>query len=285
MSTIIGVDFSGRQDDLYTWVAQGRMTRDGALRLNSVQPVRRADVYRLLAATRTPAVVAMDFPFGVPADFAGYLSPDGALHDAMPDVWRTVAGMTLADFIAARHEFVAIYGEVKRAGDAAYFSESFSPLHGVIPNMMPMTYYGTRMLHDLHQARPAGWFVPPLEPPDQPAVTLLELMPGAFLNAVGFDRTVSKGYKRGRYALENRSLIIRGLPDAAGIKVLNMNRARLGCRASDDCLDAVIAAVGAAMWAQDCSRFHCPSDDELPAARLEGWIYAPGLPPAPQQPD
>ncbi|MCY3639110.1 MAG: DUF429 domain-containing protein, partial [Chloroflexi bacterium] len=50
---------------------------------------------------------------------------------------------------------------------------------------------------------------------------------------------------------------------------------RMGCLANDDCLDAVVAAVAAARWAQDAAKFRQPDADELPAARLEGWIYVP----------
>ena len=53
--------------------------------------------------------------------------------------------------------------------------------------MLPMTYEGIRLLHRWREDHPRRWHVPPLERPAPPArtVTLLELMPGAFLKAAG----------------------------------------------------------------------------------------------------
>ena len=142
--------------------------------------------------------------------------------------------------------------------------------------MLPMTYEGIRMLHRWHHERPDRWHVPPLEPtgPSSQRVTLLELMPGAFLKSVGLPY---KGYKKGRAALERRDEILGGLAEASGVGLPNLGRARMACRANDDCLDAVVAAVGAAAWARDTSRFHHPNRDELADAALEGWIYVPRL--------
>ena len=273
MTTIVGVDFSGHRDDRNTWVARGRLESGGALRLDSVQPARRADLHDLLITVPTPAVVALDFPFGVPAEFAAALSP-GRPPRAMPDLWRIVSGMDAGDFLAARGRFVAANGEIKRSGDARHFPESYSPLHRANPNMLPMTYEGIRLLHRWRGGHPRRWHVPPLGPPAPPArtVTLLELMPGAFLKAVGLPY---KGYKKGRRASELREEITGALAAASGIRLPNPGSIRMGCHASDDFLDAVVAAVGAACWAQDEDRFHHPGPDELAAARLEGWIYVP----------
>ena len=273
MTTIVGVDFSGHRDDRNTWVARGRLESGGALRLDSVQPARRADLHRLLNAVPAPAVVALDFPFGVPAEFAAALSP-GRPPRAMPDLWRIVSGMDAGDFLAARDRFVADHGEMKRSGDALHFPESYSPLHRANPNMLPMTYEGIRLLHRWREGHPRRWHVPPLEPTAPPGrtVTLLELMPGAFLKAVGLP---CKGYKKGRRASELREEITGALAAASGIRLPDMASVRMGCHASDDFLDAVVAAVGAACWAQDEDRFHHPRPDELAAARLEGWIYVP----------
>ena len=273
MTTIVGVDFSGHRDDRNTWVARGRLESGGALRLDSVQPARRADLHDLLTTVPTPAVAALDFPFGVPAGFAEQLSstcPPGAL----PDVWQAVSGMTADEFLVARNRFVAEHGELKRSGDARHFPESYSPLHRANPNMLPMTYEGIRLLHRWREDHPQRWHVPPLEPPAPPArtVTLLELMPGAFLKAVGLPY---KGYKKGRRAAELREEITDALAAASGIRLPNPGSVRMGCHASDDFLDAVVAAVGAAWWAKDKDRFRHPRPDELVMARLEGWIYVP----------
>ncbi len=280
MTTIIGVDFSGHRDDRNTWAALGNLTGDGALLLDGVQPVRRADLYDVLANVPTPAVAALDFPFGVPRAFAEFLSRELPPQD-MAHIWQIVSGLTAPEFVAARDAFVGgraglplFQREPKRTGDFAHHRESYSPLHTVNPNMLPMTYEGIRMLHRWHQEHARRWHVPPLKPAGSASktVTLLELMPGALLKSVGLPY---KGYKKGRSALERRDEILGGLAEASGVGLPNLGRVRMACRANDDCLDAVVAAVGAAAWAMDSSRFHHPERDELADAELEGWIYVP----------
>ena len=65
------------------------------------------------------------------------------------------------------------------------------------------------------------------------------------------------------------------LADASGVRLPGLHSLRMGCHANDDFLDAVVAAVGAACWAQGSDRFRHPQSDELALARLEGWIYVP----------
>ena len=105
MTTIIGVDFSGHRDDRNTWLAWGILTDDGALVLDSVQPVRRDDLYHTLTNAPTPAVAALDFPFGVPRAFADFLSPKRPPRD-MADIWQVVSDLTADDFIDRRDAFV-----------------------------------------------------------------------------------------------------------------------------------------------------------------------------------
>lgn len=280
MTTILGVDFSGHRDDRNTWVAVGKLAGDWRLVLDSVQPVRRDDLRDLLATVATPAVVALDFPFGVPREFAEFMLPERCPQN-MTDVWNAVAHLTAGDFITLRDEFVGARAglpmhqrEPRRSGDQTYHRESYSPLHTVNPNMLPMTYEGIRLLHQWHAQQPARWYVPPLMPTGaaMERVTLLELMPGAFLKSVGLP---FKGYKKGRSALEKRDEILGNLAEASGVLLPNLDRVRMACRANDDCLDAVVAAVGAAAWAQAPSRFHHPNPGELADAELEGWIYVP----------
>ena len=280
MTEIIGVDFSGHRDDRNTWMAAGKLTAAGALMLDSVLPVRREDLYDFLGEIPTPAVAALDFPFGVPRAFAEFLSGQ-APYGGMTNVWQTVVSLTSAEFVMKRDQFVGqrpdlplFQREPRRAGDLAHHRESYSPLHTVNPNMLPMTYEGICMLHRWHQEHPDRWHVPPMEPTGYTAerVTLLELMPGAFLKSIGLPY---KGYKKGRAALEKRDAILGGLAEASGVDLPNLDRVRMACRANDDCLDAVVAAAGAAAWAKDSSRFHHPNSDELADAELEGWIYVP----------
>ena len=273
MTTIIGVDFSGARSDKNTWVSRGRLDPDGSLTLESAESIRRENLYHLMADIPAPAVVALDFPFGVPAQFAAFLSPRRLPSD-MPDLWAVIASITADEFIRERNRFVLQHGEPKRAGDQRYHPESYSPLHAVNPNMLPMTYQGIRLLRRWHEERPYRWWMPPLPlaTSDDAVVTLLELMPGALLKSLGLPY---KGYKRGRDSINRRREILDNLAATSGVLLHNVQPLRADCIANDDCLDSVVAAVGAAMWAQNPHRFRHPADDELPDARLEGWIYVP----------
>ena len=291
MITIIGVDFSGAQNENKsdTWVTQGRLDPAGSLRFASVQPVLRADLYDLLAAVRTPAVAALDFPFGVPLGFVEHIAPGQAIH-RMDDVWRIVYGMETYDAFLAELE-IFLEGRAslpprervpQRAGDARYhpYPQSFPPLQRAPIDMRAMTYRGMKLLHRWHHNHPRRWHVPPLEidPLHNARVTLLELMPGTFLRTIGFNHATTRfpGYKTSPLAaIQNRDVILDGLAAASGVPLPNLDTVRMGCRANADCLDSVVAAVGAAMWAQNPNIFRHPTDGELADAQLEGWIYVP----------
>ena len=271
MTAIIGVDFSGAERENKTWIARG-ILEAGELTLSYARSIKRDDLRKLLAGIAPPACVAMDFPFCVPDAFAEYISTSAQAF-AMPDVWRTVATMDKKAFIAKREVFVDDKGEPKRYGDELYRPESFSPLHAVNPNMVPMTYEGSRLLRRLHQDHTQRWYVPPLDAPAElsDAVTLLEVMPGAFLKSIGLP---SKGYKKGKRAVALREEIIAGLAKKSGIALPNLYSVQTNCLDNDDCLDAVVAAVCAAAWVYHQSGFHHPADGaELDHARREGWIY------------
>lgn len=288
-TTIIGVDYSGAQADNKTWIARGRLKDGGALRLDNAWCIPRAQLCELLANTAAPAVAAMDFPFGVPTSFATRLCK-ARQPAAMPEVWRAVADVSLEEFIETRNRFVADHrgthpdsvtlhccnGEPHRAGDAKYLSSPFSTLHNANPSMPQMTYHGIQMLQRLYNHNPDGrWYVPPMAPTAQPehTVTLLETMPGAFLQVCGLP---SRGYKaKSAKAQALRRNILDGLPNRTGWPALDLTAVRNNCLANDDCLDAVVAFVCAASWARCQAHFHHPTAAELAAAQLEGWIYIP----------
>ena len=275
MTTIIGIDFSGAKSDRNTWVAHGQMTSEGTLEFEGANMIRRKDVVNLLIAVSTPTIAAIDFPFSLPREFADFLNAGSDLK-TMPDVWRIIDDMSLENFYAARDAFVGRFGEPKRAGDAAHYTESFSPLHKVNPNMLPMTYWGIRMLHRLYTDSPERWAVPPIPAARSQAksVTLLETMPGAFLKSIG---AIHKGYKKPRSTQqrdERRNAILDTVQRNSGLVLPNLSELRDDCVASDDCLDAVVAAVAAARWVQNLNYFRHASADEMDMARLEGWIYA-----------
>ena len=279
MTTVIGVDFSGAKVENKTWIAQGILDA-GALTLSYARSIKRDDLRKLLAGIAPPACVAMDFPFCVPDEFAEYVSTSAQAFE-MPDVWSTVAAMSKERFIVERDNFVRGNADVepKRYGDKLYRPESFSPLHKVRPNMVPMTYEGICLLRRLHQDHPQRWYVPPLDASAElsEAVTLLEVMPGAFLKSIGLpcDKPgiLYKGGSSWRKA--RRVEIIDGLAKKSGIALPNLpHSVREDCLANDDCLDAVVAAVCAAAWEHYRSGFQHPAGGaELDYARREGWIY------------
>ena len=281
---ILGVDFSGAKADNATWVTQALLEQDG-LRLLSSQPMRRAELADLLCSLTSDTVAALDFPYSVPQQFAEYWVPGSG---QMPELWAEASGVDFTDFLRLRDEFCSEHGEPMRRGDL-YFPECYSCLHKFNPNMVPMTFRGMQMLHRLWDA---GCRVPPLEDRGRSGPLLLESMPGAVINALGLPH---KGYKNGRKANALRLGILEDLEDRSGIKISNLSEFRDRYLDSHDCLDSLVAAVAAGMWARDPASFRRPGDEdgetvqtgrrvaspeimamsELDAARLEGWIYVP----------
>ena len=168
---ILGVDFSGAQTDRNTWLARGSL-RGNTLSFDSCRPVKRAKLTDELAKCAGPTVAALDFPFSVPREFArfwqGQHPPifETPIFETMPDLWAAAAGMDWNDFSALRDAFVARYGELKRSCDPP---ESYSCLHRVNPNMVPMTFRGMQMLHRLWAGNTANpMSAPPLPDRSRP---------------------------------------------------------------------------------------------------------------------
>ncbi|MEC9014031.1 MAG: hypothetical protein VYA78_05595, partial [Chloroflexota bacterium] len=75
------------------------------------------------------------------------------------------------------------------------------------------------------------------------------------------------------------------------VPIANLEQFKEQCLKNDDCLDSMVAAVTACLWASDQSQFRQPkpgpgdatkrggvpnpNENELATARLEGWLYAP----------
>ena len=275
MTNIIGVDFSGAARDRNTWFAQGHLDQDGRLQLERGQPIRRKDLCSLLLGLAPPAVVAMDFPFGLPEAFLTSIAV-GNDYPAIDQIWPVLACTNWDDLTDAATEFVDDFGEPRCAVDHHY-PEAKSTLHRVNPDMLPMTYQGAKLLSygwDENDRPP--WRVLPLDPPQAPpeeVVTIMETMPGAFLRSV---RLPYRGYKgNGPEALLNRDRIIGEIAANSGIEMPNLDNFRYACRCNDDCLDAVVAAACAAAWSLGTLPFRVPNPDEEAAARREGWLYAP----------
>ena len=279
---IIGVDFSGRDSNNTTWVTEA-VLQDDCLKIESCcrpsknGPESRRKLKCLLRKLPDDSVAAMDFPFSVPQPFAERLVAGAS---TMPDLWQAVAKMDLTAFNKLRDEFVKHYGEMMRRGDG-HFGGPISPLKTGGPNMLPMTFYGMRMMHHLWESE-KRFRVPPLEDDGRTGPELLETMPGVLLRTLGLP---AQNYKRknktnGRNSKKVRSTILSGLRKIPSLSLEISDELCDKCVAYDDCLDSLVAAVGAAMWKQCKPKFLHPrilisEDDEIKAARLEGWLYAP----------
>ncbi len=270
---ILGVDFSGAAPDNNTWVAAGTLA-DGGLELRECFPAGRDRVAQMLIDLPSGSVAALDFPFSVPLLFAYYWRP-GAQD--MTQLWTAAAAMEPAEFMKLRDDFVSQHGEPMRVIDRSH-TEAYSCLHKVNPNMVPMTFRGMQMLARLWSV---GCDVPPLPTQNAGKAVLLEVMPGAVLRSLGLPY---KGYKNGVRRLELRRIILYGLPKASRVGLPNLQEFWDACMSSHDCLDAVVAALAAALWSIDPNLFGLPNVDgdgqdplSLPESvlRLEGWLYAP----------
>ena len=273
---ILGVDFSGAAPDNNTWLAQGSLTGQ-ELVLDRCRIVRRGELTEILSSLPGPAVAALDFPFSVPLQFARFWMPG---VESMTQLWDAAADMDLSKFMELRDQFVARHGEPKRVIDLAH-TESYSCLHKVNPNMVPMTFRGMQMLSRLW---PAGCDVPPLPAQDGDGAVLLEVMPGAVLRSFGLP---FKGYKGGSRNLERRGLILAELARCSPVAITNLEEFRDLCISSHDCLDAIVAALAAALWATDPTLFRLPDTGggvatgpaflaaPLATLMVEGWLYAP----------
>ena len=305
--TIVGVDFSGAQAEGKTWVTKGRF--DGkklTIKEGYPRPMSRTRLEKLLKELPDCSVATMDFPFGVPREFAKFWLekkdklPADSSTLVMPDLWQLTESMEPDQFRKLVDEFTPdTTKEYLRVGD---LSESASCLHRINPNMVPMTFQGMRMLHRLCSAKRAVPFeVPPLKKPKSASPVLLEVMPGSALRVFGLPyKYKSKQNKESRArAREKRIQIFDNLQEKAGVKIPNLNNCRETCIDCDDCLDSVVAAIVASLWAME-SKFCYPSEEipnverwrkykrkpspsvigmtELDAAKQEGWIYVPRIP-------
>ena len=283
--TIVGVDFSGaveKGNRSNTWITEAQL-HGGTLEIEDCRPIQRTALTEFLEDLQDgDSVVAMDFPFSVPRKFAEELLPTS---NKMPDVWRTVAEDVKEYhlFKKLRDSFVEQHGEMIRRGDANY-GGPFSPLKTEgSPVMLPMTFYGMKMLHQLWQSE-KGFRVPPLPIVNRRGPTLLETMPGVLLRSFGLP---ARNYKTKNKTNQGRpedvrEKIISGLEQKCDqtLQIHDKERSKCIDGVNGDCLDSLVAAIGAAMWALNKSQFLTPQEsipqsEELDYAQLEGWIYAP----------
>lgn len=283
MVKIIGVDFSGRDTNNTTWVTEA-VLQDDCLKIESCRhlskngPESRRKLKCLLRKLPDDSVAALDFPFSVPIEFARFWQPDAR---QMPDLW---AAMERDSFSAKQVEFVGLRWEQKRSCDPP---ESKSPLKKGRPNMLPMTIQGMKFLDCLWHCPTVQVSVLPLPAPSPHGsghrLTLLEVMPGATLRSLRLPYTGYKG--KAQDAKECRGKILNKLPQLvkhlAAVQVIGLSERGAvykECRESDDALDAVVAAITAALWVKSPACFpHPPTQDrpEYQVSLLEGWLFMP----------
>ena len=280
---IIGVDFSAAKSKNGTWITEavlqgGTLTVKRCYRPSANLAKAHAALEKMLLALPSTTVVALDFPFSIPVQFAAQLAPNAS---NMPDMWRAMSRdvKQYDRFEKASEAFVRFHGEMIRRSDAN-FGGPFSPVKSINPNMRPMTFHGMNLLHRLWTSK-KGFHVPPLRREShRNGPTLLETMPGVVLRSFGLP---SAGYK-GRNDREARKAILDGLIHAlkAGTSLTLQvhGNERKEYINNADCLDSLAAGVSAAMWHVNQSRLllprdSVPADEEFKRAQLEGWIYAP----------
>ena len=278
---IIGVDFSGAQDEKKsaTWLAQGRL-EGGILTLETCHPIIRSDLTAKLQALNEPATVAMDFPFSVPREFAPCLQ-SGAKE--MPDLWDAASKTNWGNFKLRVCKFG---GRSKKPGERKWpirKCDQGLPAQSPLkpkgnPAMLPMTFRGMGMLHSIwSDAKCTGkalWIqpLPPCQTEAKYHTTLMEVMPGATVHHL-----VGKNYYRGYKSPKNRGETLTKLSQKAGHLGLELTDLSVSldqtCRANDDALDAVVAAITAALWCIGVPAKIDPAD--CPESVLEGWMYVP----------
>ena len=273
---IIGVDFSGAVKEGKTWIAEGTL-QEVSLKLQEPRPILRRDLTEFLKKEDSNTIVAMDFPFSVPSSFVGYWHKSGkklSKPSNMHDLWKAAGKLEMSNKELKEwcKEFVADMGEEpKRVGDKLC-PDSFSPFHSVNPDMIPMTFHGMKMLDALW--RNNNCRVPPLNCSDRSGPVLLEVFPGDVLNSFNLPY---KNYKNGLLAFNKRRKILSRLPYITPIKLPNFYAFREHCMFSDDCLDAIVAAVAAAIWEKCPDLFNSPpdvGDMNYVKVQREGWLYS-----------
>lgn len=246
-------------------------------------------------------LIGLDFPFSLPRPFIEILlKTDRALNSgssanfsasiaAVPwvEVAEQISRLPYNELVALVQAAKPIMGgEVKRQTDNSTEPKAQSPLHQINPGMLKMTWQGMRLLLALHQQ---GFSILPftkgtgLNNPS--AADVIEVYPAAVLKARGLPWRKYKG--KDQEAKQLRQFILSNLTDHAGklrtVNRINSDQVKLELAPhlehialdSDDALDAVIAAVGAANACLNPSQTAPPSHILPHTIALEGWIYVP----------
>ena len=263
-----GVDYSGDMRDPRdgTWLAIVEL-REDALHLTRLEATGRHGLQGFLrdpdAQLMRVEAIGLDFPFGLPLDFAEKLMGRPFPAEGWWALAKTLERLSRPDYLVAVQEFREERGESKRLTDEV--AHAFSPLHRVNPDLGPMTYHGIRMIAEDR----SRYSVKPFE--TALGRYLLEVYPGAFVRRMLSDPAAADADGRDR-----RRKIVDGLGRLRSLPVRFDERTAASCYGRRDALDAVVAARLAAVAVLTGEIERAP-DDLAPGqgdrVRREGWIY------------
>ena len=222
---VMGVDFSGADEKRgsNTWITQGQLEND-KLSIECCRPTTRAELENILKDKDLPdnTVAAMDFPFSVPKAFADYWKPGSK---TMPDLWSAAAAIDWNDFRTKCKDYMN--GQKRgdkhplRIGDL----HSNEPKSCLNTRIMPMTFHGMNTLRRLWKSD-TRFRVPPLNESGRNGPVLLEVMPGAALEAFQLPsdryKNVTKTISRLQIE-ENRKKILLELEAQSGVEIVNLD--------------------------------------------------------------
>jgi predicted nuclease with RNAse H fold len=246
-------------------------------------------------------LIGLDFPFSLPRPFieillktnrvlnAGSSANFIASNAAVPwvEVAEQISQLTYNELVSLVQAAKPIMGgEVKRQTDNSTDPKAQSPLHQINPGMLKMTWQGMQLLLALHHQDFAILpFSKGIGLNRSLAADVIEVYPAAILKALGLPWRKYKG--KDQEAKQLRQFILSNLLDPSD-KLRTVNRINSGqvklelaphleqiALDSDDALDAVIAAVGAANAYLNPSQTAPPSHILPHTIALEGWIYVP----------
>jgi len=263
-----GVDYSGDMRDPRegTWLAIVEL-HDDALHVARLEATGR---HGLEGSLRDPdaklmrvEAIGLDFPFGLPLDFAEKLMGHPFPSEGWWALAKTLERLSRPDYLVAVQEFRDERGETKRLTDEV--AQAFSPLHRVNPDLGPMTYHGIRMIAEDR----SRYAVKPFE--TAIGCYLLEVYPGAFVKRMLADPAAD-----GQDGRDRRRKIFDGLGRLRSLPVRFDERTAASCLARRDALDAVVAARLAAVAVLSGEVERAPEDlapGQGDRVRREGWIY------------
>jgi hypothetical protein len=241
-------------------------------------------------------LIGLDFPFSFPRPFAEILM--GADPSCTwVDLAKLVSNLSfeeLLDQVKAAKPIMG--GEVKRLTDNSTDPKAQSPLHQINPGMLKMTWQGMQLLLGLHKQ---GLAILPFTTSDSTSglcmngqltkgancfrARAMEVYPAAVLKSLGLPWRKYKG--KDPEAEQLRQFILNNLT-GKGDKLRSVNRITIAipelalpphleqlALACDDALDAVIAALGAAIAYLNPGQTAPPRQISADLIALEGWIY------------